>query len=772
MKRLVLFAALIMAVLLVGAPTLSLAWMPVPVAQDLLPFMPGSQPGDSGTASGPDRCDNCHGGYNTAVEPAGNWRGSMMAQAYRDPIFLATLTVANQDSIWALGNPNAADICIRCHSPSGWLEGRSDPTNGSRLSGVDFEGVQCDYCHRSMDMLAQNDQLTASNGSPDVPAEVPGSIGAQMAAQTKAADLAYLSTLSLFDLQAFLNPTTQLPTYYGPFPAYQEAAAGQHFNDSANIMRGPFTDAVARHQMYYSRWHKSKEFCHDCHDVSNPILENLAVDPSGSSKFAAASYFHVERTFSEFLNGEIGRAATKVTVNIPGVGTANKCQDCHMRDITGKGCSKADAPTRTDLPLHDLTGGNSWLAGILASADPNNATLYDPYNNAILSGAKYPGAKIEMSGIIGWGTKLKAGSDRAIQQIQYGSTLTEQSNTASQVQLRIQNNSAHKLISGYPEGRRLFLNVKWYDINGNLLPGTEINPYAPLVTTKDAAGNEVYVSGGDITAKTDELVFEAEMSSSISGESTPYTFHFALATGRWKDNRIPPRGFDTTKMTERKIEPVWHGVSTPGLFTAAEYAGGYKDVTLTKPSGAVGYVATLYYQTTSKKYMEFLRDEVNGTGNTTLASPGAGGDPAYIAQTDPFFTGLKDWGRAMWDLWLHNGGSAPVVMQKFSNMSTPPPTTITFTAPPSNLTATAGKGSVALTWTAATVTPAETPLSYKIYVFSGGKYNYVGTSTTTSWTHTKQRAGTIITYAVTATATSGGITYESGYSNQATATVR
>jgi hypothetical protein len=158
--------------------------------------MPGSQPGQSGVASGPDRCDNCHGGYDAAVEPGGNWRGSMMAQSFRDPIFLATLTVANQDSIWALGNPNAADICIRCHTPSGWLEGRSDPTNATTLTGVDFDGVQCDYCHRSVDPLAKNGQLFAANGSPDVPAEIPGSIGAQMAAQTQAADLAYLRTLS------------------------------------------------------------------------------------------------------------------------------------------------------------------------------------------------------------------------------------------------------------------------------------------------------------------------------------------------------------------------------------------------------------------------------------------------------------------------------------------------------------------------------------------------------------------------------------------------
>ena len=43
------------------------------------------------------------------------------------------------------------DLCLRCHFPQGWLEGRSDPVNGSALTGADFDGVQCDFCHRQWD---------------------------------------------------------------------------------------------------------------------------------------------------------------------------------------------------------------------------------------------------------------------------------------------------------------------------------------------------------------------------------------------------------------------------------------------------------------------------------------------------------------------------------------------------------------------------------------------------------------------------------------------
>ena len=127
------------------------AWTPKPVAQDPLVRMPGTQPSQGVNLEAPNRCLNCHGGYNTAVEPGFQWMGSMMAQAARDPMLYACLTVAGQDSIWALGNPNAGDICERCHFPEGWLGGRSDPTNASLMTSSDFDGIHCDFCHRVWD---------------------------------------------------------------------------------------------------------------------------------------------------------------------------------------------------------------------------------------------------------------------------------------------------------------------------------------------------------------------------------------------------------------------------------------------------------------------------------------------------------------------------------------------------------------------------------------------------------------------------------------------
>ena len=145
-SRLYASFALFLAVASSGA----LAWAPTPVIDDPLVRMPGTQPGQA-TLEAPNRCLNCHAGYNTAVEPGFNWKGSMMAQAARDFLFYSCMTVAAQDSIWAVGTPNAVDICERCHFPKGWLEGRSDPPNASAMTGADFDGVQCDLCHQMWD---------------------------------------------------------------------------------------------------------------------------------------------------------------------------------------------------------------------------------------------------------------------------------------------------------------------------------------------------------------------------------------------------------------------------------------------------------------------------------------------------------------------------------------------------------------------------------------------------------------------------------------------
>jgi hypothetical protein len=94
MKR-VLISLLACAVIL-SLIVLAMAWPTLPVADDPLVRMPGTQPNQVALEA-PTRCLNCHGGYDPAVEPGFNWKGSMMAQAARDFLYWSCLTVAAQD---------------------------------------------------------------------------------------------------------------------------------------------------------------------------------------------------------------------------------------------------------------------------------------------------------------------------------------------------------------------------------------------------------------------------------------------------------------------------------------------------------------------------------------------------------------------------------------------------------------------------------------------------------------------------------------------------
>ena len=76
--------------------------------------MPGSQPGEAGNLESVDKCDNCHQATSPVVNIAHDWRGSMMSHAGRDPLFWATVAIAEQDF------DGSGDLCIRCHTMAGW----------------------------------------------------------------------------------------------------------------------------------------------------------------------------------------------------------------------------------------------------------------------------------------------------------------------------------------------------------------------------------------------------------------------------------------------------------------------------------------------------------------------------------------------------------------------------------------------------------------------------------------------------------------------------
>jgi hypothetical protein len=739
------------------------------VREDPLLRMPGTQPGEV-TLGSSSPCYECHGGplnswintgQNVRNRPNNNydeyniytaWQGSMMGNSARDPLMFACFTVSAQDSIFAIGSPNAVDMCLRCHFPKGWLEGRSSTLNASAMTGEDYDGIQCSFCHRLVDPFYKttfSGERESANWSviwnemnvfPD-----PLYQSFNRAKATAVADSLVALTFKRFSGAPFhVNDAPYSPDY-------TEAAGGQYFVSPTTEIRGPFADVdpgrypgVNLHNTEYSRFHKGKFFCATCHDVSNPVMGNLPqkdVKPGDAAALTSESqsafmWSHVERTYSEFRlsaydaeggapgKGNFRPNTPKKTFPVNGWETdqpdnnISKCQDCHMCSRYSPGSNLPASPIRPEgssehpdtwMPCHAMTGANVWMTSILLSIAPDNPNP-DSVNQSLLlhpetltmdvmqgtwTGLKKQGvtsATPLTDTVIAYALNLAAGriggtvvGATANGVLQNAANITDKTNTPNKVvydpltgklEFRIQNNTGHKMISGFPEGRRMYLNIKVF--SGNTLT-YEINPYDYTIGTLKGIPREESLSSPAIADGfkekfSDELVYEAKLGSTlVDKDKVKPSFHFALANYRFKDNRIPPKGFDIANAAKRLCEPVIDGVvygtaalgedQRPGYFAKDEYAGGYDSVTVNLPFSAA-ITATrievnLYYQTTSREYIEFLRDEINGTGRLTLPAS------AYVVQKDSFFARLKVWGTTIFALWDHNKdkpGGAPFKM--------------------------------------------------------------------------------------------------------------
>jgi MYXO-CTERM domain-containing protein len=118
--------------------------------------LPGTQPGglaEGAPLDGARQCGvTCHASGDPTMPssmPYDGWSGSMMGNTMRDPLYLAALTVAEQDS------PGVGDYCLRCHTPPGFVGGRTRGSagapRGADLISADLDGVTCDSCHRMVE---------------------------------------------------------------------------------------------------------------------------------------------------------------------------------------------------------------------------------------------------------------------------------------------------------------------------------------------------------------------------------------------------------------------------------------------------------------------------------------------------------------------------------------------------------------------------------------------------------------------------------------------
>ena len=407
--------------------------------------------------------------------------------------------------------------------------------------------------------------------------------------------------------QPGVSPPEDQAVLNGMLPAHRPTSRsnGQYVIDTDNRRRGPFADAVTPHSFLDSPFHESSDLCATCHDVSNPVFTRAAgskyvagpLDTPADS-ISSLTLMPLERTYSEWKNSAFpaGVFAPQFAGNGSG-GIVTACQSCHMRDAIGQACNYGSPPVRPDLGVHDMMGGNAWAGGVIASLNPTETDA-----GAIADAAARAVSMLQRAATLDVNLAAEADSFRA--------------------NVVVTNQTGHKLPTGYPEGRRMWIQL----------------------VARNAAGTVIYQSGaynaatGVLTEDARARVYEAKLGLSPGfaaalGLPAGPSFHFALNDTLYKDNRIPPAGFTNAAYDGFGAAPVEAGRSP-------RYPDGqnWDIASYGLPAATASVTATLYYQTTSKEYVEFLNSE-NAT-NTA--------------------------GQTMLNAWTGNGRAAPVVMARDS----------------------------------------------------------------------------------------------------------
>jgi len=547
--------------------------------------MPGTQISDQDPNFLPilsaTTCQNCHKGYSATVAPYDTWIASMMSNAARDPVWIAARRVAMQDA------KLSGDFCVRCHAPAAWLAGRGHEANPI-FQDADAEGVTCHFCHRMLSPAGGSLSGVGfpSNTTPDLNPDVP--------ILSRLAQDGLLPSASLSNATYVVDPNDVRRGPFNDVPSVPLGGVGPYHNA---------TNVPNSSKLIYSPFHSDSSLCGTCHDVSNPAF---SVEPNGKivlnrldephPTMEKNDMFNEQRTFSEWQNSTFAAEGVyfpdrRFGGNHP-TGIMKTCQDCHMPDQIGAGCkpyNDAGVNTRPNVPQHSFAGANTWVVRTIPTriGDVEAARIGLTQETIDAAIAR----NVQM---------LRDASDMELTQV--GHTLS----------VKIINQSGHKLPTGYPEGRRAWINVRFFDSSDNLI--AERGRYDLKSATLTPGDTKVYES---------EQVIDADVAAA-TGLYDGAHFHVSLNNVIRSDNRIPPRGFTNAAFVAAHAAPVDYVYADGQYWDITEYG---------IPAGAVSAAVTFYYQTSSREYMEFLRDTV-----------------------------ITPQGQEAYDLWVAFGKSAPVAL--------------------------------------------------------------------------------------------------------------
>ncbi|MCC6554336.1 MAG: hypothetical protein IT372_15245, partial [Polyangiaceae bacterium] len=247
---------------------------------------------------------------------------------------------------------------------------------------------------------------------------------------------------------------------------------------------------------------------------------------------------------------------------------------------------------RTDPRDHALVGGNHWGIRAVMEANPDRAAMYGPAFNLALARTM---------------TTLQSAAQVAIVDAPASASAGEQLG----VTVRVENLTGHKFPTGYAESRRAWISLRLVGAGGQEVA---------LLGGYDAATGEIQADPPTHVYQAVHGRWDAGSGAALKEE------HLVLHDSIVSDTRIPPQGFTPSATT------------TPtGEIDYSDGAGGYRHYdeatfTVTAPAdlhGAVTLSARVYYQSMTKEYVDFLRDEnVTDTAGLDLEAIYAATDEA------------------------------------------------------------------------------------------------------------------------------------------------
>ncbi len=276
---------------------------------------------------------------------------------------------------------------------------------------------------------------------------------------------------------------------------------------------GQYTDPVGAYMTansdftpVYGAHMSESSVCGTCHDLKTPTVgSNGEIIPA-----VIEDRFPEQQTYTEWENSDYRKGGNK---------DAN-CQSCHMpkNPTTVNLASSGTDIRRSDFSEHTFLGANTVMLDMFKNFREELGIEVQGFDQAIERNREF----------------LKTSADLVIT-----GTRNEGNNIITT--LKINNNTGHKLPSGYPS-RRVFVHFVVTDESGAIVfESGKMNADGSIVGADGDVDYREYEPHYNSISREDQvLIFE-----SIMGDTTGNVTHSLIEAARHlKDNRLTPAGFD------------------------------------------------------------------------------------------------------------------------------------------------------------------------------------------------------------------------------------